>query len=135
MLTQITHTGVWVHDLDEALAFYTEKLGFDVLFDIREETWSWVVVAPAGSEIPALNLMVPGPPFMHAAAAWLVLELGAWGANSGAILATDDCRADFAALTAKGVEFQQEPMERDYGVDAAFRDPSGNSWRMTQRGR
>lgn len=133
MLTQITHTGVWVHDLDEALSFYTDKLGFKVLYDIREETWSWVVVAPAGSEVPALNLMVPGPPFMDAAAAKQVLDLVASGAISGGILATDDCRADFAALAEEGVEFQQEPMERDYGIDAAFRDPSGNSWRMTQR--
>jgi catechol 2,3-dioxygenase-like lactoylglutathione lyase family enzyme len=133
MLTQITHTGVWVHDLDEALAFYTDKLGFKVLYDIREETWSWVVVAPAGSEVPALNLMVPGPPFMDADAAKQVLDLVASGAISGGILATDDCRADFAALEEKGVEFQQQPMERDYGIDAAFRDPSGNSWRMTQR--
>lgn len=135
MLTQITHTGVWVHDLDEALAFYTDKLGFEVLYDIREETWSWVVVAPAGSAVPALNLMVPGPPFMDADAARQVLDLVASGAISGGILATDDCRADFEALTARGVEFQQEPMERDYGIDAAFRDPSGNSWRMTQRAR
>lgn len=134
MLTQITHTGVWVHDLDEALEFYTDKLGFKVLYDIREETRSWVVVAPAGSEVPALNLMVPGPPFMEADAAKQVLDLVASGAIRGGILATDDCRADFAALKARGVEFQQEPMERDYGIDAAFRDPSGNSWRMTQQG-
>jgi catechol 2,3-dioxygenase-like lactoylglutathione lyase family enzyme len=134
MLTQITHTGVWVHDIDEALEFYTEKLGFDVLFDIREETWSWVVVAPAGSEVPALILMVPGPPYMDGDKAKQVLELVASGALSGGVLATGDCRSDFEALKARGVEFQQEPMERDYGVDAAFRDPSGNSWRMTQRG-
>jgi catechol 2,3-dioxygenase-like lactoylglutathione lyase family enzyme len=134
MLTQITHTGVWVHDIDEALAFYTDQLGFEVRFDIREATWSWVVVAPPGSAAPELILMVPGPPFMDADAAKQVLELVASGALSGGILATEDCRGDFDALKARGVEFQQEPMERDYGVDAAFRDPSGNSWRMTQRG-
>jgi catechol 2,3-dioxygenase-like lactoylglutathione lyase family enzyme len=133
MLTQITHTGVWVHDIDEALAFYTDKLGFEVRFDIREEAWSWVTVGPPGSEAPEVILMVPGPPFMDADTAGQVLELVASGALSGGIIATEDCRADFAALRARGVEFQQEPMERDYGIDAAFRDPSGNSWRMTQR--
>lgn len=133
MLTQITHTGVWVHDIDEALAFYTDKLGFEVRFDIREETWSWVVVAPPGSSTPELILMVPGPPFMDGDTAKQVLELVASGALSGGIIATGDCRADFESLRSRGVEFQQEPMERDYGVDAAFRDPSGNSWRMTQQ--
>lgn len=134
MLTRITHTGVWVHDLDEALDFYTSKLGFEVLYDIREPTWTWVVVAPTGSQGPALILMVPGPPFMSEEAARQVLELVGSGAISGGILATDDCRADYAELSARGVEFPQEPMERDYGVDAAFRDPSGNLWRMNQQG-
>jgi catechol 2,3-dioxygenase-like lactoylglutathione lyase family enzyme len=134
MLSQITHTGVWVHDLDEALDFYTSKLGFEVRYDIREATWSWVVVAPKGSQGPEVILGVPGPPFMDETTAERLKELVAAGALSGGILATDDCRADFEALRAKGVEFHQEPMERDYGIDAAFRDPSGNSWRMTQRG-
>jgi catechol 2,3-dioxygenase-like lactoylglutathione lyase family enzyme len=134
MLNQITHTGVWVHDIDEALAFYTSKLGWEVRYDIREPTWSWVVVAPPGSNAPELILSVPGPPFMNAGTARQVLDLVASGALSGGIIATDDCRGDYSELTARGVEFHQEPMNRDYGVDAAFRDPSGNSWRMTERG-
>src|SRR5437868_4566785 len=129
MLSQITHTGVWVHDIDEALAFYTSKLGFEVRSDIRESTWSWVLVAPAGSQAPELILSVPGPPFMDESTAEQVKQLVASGALSGGILATADCRADFEELKARGVEFHQEPMDRDYGVDAAFRDPSGNSWR------
>jgi catechol 2,3-dioxygenase-like lactoylglutathione lyase family enzyme len=133
MLNQITHTGVWVHDIDEALEFYTSKLGFEVRHDIREPTWSWVVVAPPGSSAPELMLTVPGPPFMDAVTAEQVLALVASGALNGGILATDDCRGDFEALSAAGVEFHQAPMERSYGVDAAFRDPSGNSWRITQR--
>jgi catechol 2,3-dioxygenase-like lactoylglutathione lyase family enzyme len=133
MLNQITHTGVWVHDIDEALAFYTSKLGFEVRYDIREESWSWVVVAPPGSTTPELWLGVPGPPFMDSSTAAHVLELVASGALNGGILATDDCRADYEELRARGVEFHQEPVERQYGIDAAFRDPSGNSWRMTQR--
>lgn len=134
MLTRITHTGVWVHDLDEALDFYASKLGFEVLYDLREETWTWVVVAPAGSQSPALMLMVPGPPFMTEDAARQVLELVGTGAIGGGILATDNCRADYEALSARGVEFQQKPIDRNYGVEAAFRDPSGNLWRMNQRG-
>jgi catechol 2,3-dioxygenase-like lactoylglutathione lyase family enzyme len=133
MLNRITHTGVWVHDIDEALAFYTDKLGFEVRHDIREPDWSWVVLAPPASVEPELILSVPGPPFMDPATAERVLELVASGALSGGILATDDCRADFESLRARGVEFHQAPMERQYGIDAAFRDPSGNSWRMTER--
>jgi catechol 2,3-dioxygenase-like lactoylglutathione lyase family enzyme len=133
MLSHITHTGIWVHDIDEALDFYTSTLGFEVRHDIRESTWSWVVVAPKGSPAPELILSVPGPPFMDEATGERLTELVASGALSGGILATEDCRADFKALRARGVEFHQEPMERDYGIDAAFRDPSGNSWRMTQR--
>jgi len=91
-------------------------------------------VAPPGSEAPEIILMVPGPPYMDDGAAKQLLELVASGAfMATGILATEDRRADFAVLKARGVEFQQEPMERDYGIDAAFRDPSGNSWRMTQR--
>jgi catechol 2,3-dioxygenase-like lactoylglutathione lyase family enzyme len=133
MLTQITHAGVWVHDIDEALAFYVGKLGWEVRYDIREETWSWVVVAPPGSTAPELVLSVPGPPFMDEETAAHVRELVGAGALSGGIVATGDCRADYEALKARGVEFHQEPMEREYGIDAAFRDPSGNSWRMTER--
>jgi catechol 2,3-dioxygenase-like lactoylglutathione lyase family enzyme len=133
MLNQITHSGVWVHDVDEALDFYTLKLGFEVRYDIREPTWSWTVVAPPGSDGPELMLSKPGPPFMDGDTASRVLELVASGALNGGILATDDCRGDFERLSAIGVEFHQAPMERSYGIDAAFRDPSGNSWRMTQR--
>jgi catechol 2,3-dioxygenase-like lactoylglutathione lyase family enzyme len=133
MLTRITQTGVWVHDLDQALDFYTAKLGFEVRYDIREASWSWVVVAPPGSDGPELTLSVPGPPFMSADTARQVLELIASGAITGGILATDDCRGDYGTLSARGVEFPQEPMGRSYGVDAAFRDPTGNLWRITQR--
>jgi catechol 2,3-dioxygenase-like lactoylglutathione lyase family enzyme len=133
MLNRITHSGVWVHDVDEALDFYTSKLGFEVRYDIRESTWAWTVVAPPGSDGPELMLSKPGPPFMDEDTASRVLELVASGALNGGILATDNCRGDFKRLSAIGVDFHQAPMERSYGIDAAFRDPSGNSWRMTQR--
>ena len=133
MLGRITHTGVFVHDIDEALAFYTEKLGFEVRYDIREETWSWVVVAPPVPDGPELILSLPGPPFVDEETGQKLLDLAAAGALSGGILRTDDCRGDYEVLKARGVEFHQEQMERDYGIDAAFRDPTGNSWRMTQR--
>jgi catechol 2,3-dioxygenase-like lactoylglutathione lyase family enzyme len=133
MLTDITHTGIWVHDLDEALSFYTTKLAFEVRHDIRQPGWSWVVVGPAGSHGAELMLNVPGPPLIAADTARRVLELVAAGVIGGGILASDDCYGDFTALKARGVEFHQEPIEREYGIDAAFRDPSGNGWRITQR--
>ncbi|MEA2197727.1 MAG: hypothetical protein QOJ25_1778 [Solirubrobacteraceae bacterium] len=91
------------------------------------------VVAPPGSDGAELMLNRPGPPFMDEETGGRVLGLVAAGAIGGGIIATDDCRGDFEALRARGVEFYQEPMEREYGIDAAFRDPSGNSWRITER--
>lgn len=133
MLNRITHTGIFVHDIDEALDFYTAKLGFEVRYDIRDAKWSWVVVAPPGSDGPELILSVPGPPLVDKETGRYLLELAATGAFSAGIIQTDDCRGDFRALSARGVQFYQEPIERAFGVDAAFRDPTGNSWRMTER--
>ena len=122
MRTRISHAGVWVRDLAEALDFYTSKLGFEVRYDIREAEWTWVVVAPPDSEGPELILAVPGQPLMNDDTAGRLLDLLASGAMSAGILATDDCRADYQALSPRGVEFAQEPAERD-GIDATFRDP------------
>jgi uncharacterized glyoxalase superfamily protein PhnB len=125
---------LWVHDQDEALAFYRDKLGFDAGTDVTMEGFRWVTVSPPGQDIE-ISLISPEQSPLGPEITGKVRDVLAAGAMSGAILHTDDCRATFEELSAKGVEFTQEPNERFYGVDAGFRDPSGNSWRLVQPAR
>ena len=93
---KIANAHLWVHDQEEALAFYTEKLGMEIRADVslpEMGDFRWLTVSPPGQ---------------------------------------DDCQADYEALRARGVEFSETPEERPYGIDAGFRDPSGNSIRLTE---
>lgn len=135
MLDAMSHVGVWVRDQDEAKAFYTEKLGFEERQDARLgelDGYRWLTVGLAGQ--PELNLILsrPGPPAMDPQAAEQVLSLVAKGAMGGGIFRTEDCRATCQELEARGLELAQQPDERFYGIDASFRDPSGNLWRIVQ---
>jgi uncharacterized glyoxalase superfamily protein PhnB len=127
---------VWVHDQDEALDFYTKKLGFEVRSDVTVPelgNFRWLTVSPPGQEDVAITLMaIPGPPVMDEATAAQVRELMAKGFAGTVFLTTDDAKASFEELRARGVEFTEEPEERPYGIDSGFRDPSGNSFRLTQ---
>ena len=135
-MLRITHAQVWVHDQDEALAYYTDKLGMEVREDVSLPElggFRWLSVGPPSQPDVALVLMlVPGPPVFDEDTAAKVREITAKGAASGIFFATDDCRATYEELKARGVEFTEEPTERPYGIDAGFRDPSGNSFRMLQ---
>ena len=136
MLTQLTHVNQWVHNQEEALAFYTETLGMELRDDVTLPelgNFRWLTVGPAGQPDVAIALMaVPGPPVFDLETAEQLRALVAKGAAGGLFFATDDCRATYEALKSRGVEFSQEPMERPYGIDAAFRDPSGNQIRILQ---
>jgi catechol 2,3-dioxygenase-like lactoylglutathione lyase family enzyme len=135
MLEAISHVGVWVHDQDEAKAFYTEKLGFEVREDLTLDQlggYRWLTVGPPGQADVNVILSRPGPPAFDAETGDQLLALVAKGAMGPGILRTDDCRATCEELKARGVELVQEPDERFYGVDAAVRDPSGNVWRIVQ---
>jgi catechol 2,3-dioxygenase-like lactoylglutathione lyase family enzyme len=136
MPQQISHVGVWVHDQDEAKAFYTQKVGFEVREDATLDElggYRWLTVGPPGQ--PELNLILsrPGPPAVDRETADQVLALVARGAMGGGILRADDCRATCRELEARGVELAEQPVERFYGVDASFLDPSGNIWRVVQQ--
>ena len=132
----IATTQVWVNDQDEALEFYTEKLGMRVRADITLPElgdFRWLTVSPAGQEDIAIVLMaVPGPPVFDEDTATAIRELTAKGAAGSVFLVTDDVYADYEALKSRGVEFVDPPEERPYGIDCGFRDPSGNSLRLTQ---
>jgi catechol 2,3-dioxygenase-like lactoylglutathione lyase family enzyme len=131
----VSHHGVRVRDQDEAKAFYTEKLGLEVRQDATLDElggYRWLTVGAPGQ--PELNLILerPGPPALDEETAEQVLALVAKGAIGAGILNTDDCRATCRELEARGVELTQQPEERFYGIDASFRDPSGNQWRVVQ---
>jgi uncharacterized glyoxalase superfamily protein PhnB len=135
-MIRIATTQVWVHDQEEALAFYTQKLGMEVRSDVSFPElgdFRWLTVGPAGQTDVAIVLMaIPGPPIMDAETADQVRALMAKGFAGTVFLATDDCRASYEELKGRGVEFTEEPEERPYGIDSGFRDPSGNSIRLTQ---
>jgi predicted enzyme related to lactoylglutathione lyase len=135
-MISIANTQLWVHDQDEALAFYTEKLGMEVRADVTMEElgdFRWLTVGPPGQPGFAIVLMaIPGPPVMDADTADEVRSLMAKGFAGTVFLTTEDCRASYDELRARGVEFVEQPEERPYGIDAGFRDPSGNHFRLTQ---
>ena len=135
-MMKIGFTQLWVHDQDEALAFYTQKLGWEVRADVTVPEmgdFRWLAVGPAGQPDIAVVLMaVPGAPVMDEATRADVLELMGKGFAGAVFLTTDDVYADYEQLTARGVEFSEKPEERPYGIDSGFRDPSGNSFRLTQ---
>lgn len=133
---RVGNVQVWVHDQDEALEFYTTKLGMEVRSDVTMPEmgdFRWLTVAPAGQDDFAIVLMaIPGPPVFDAETEQQIRTLLAKGGVSAVFLVTDDCRKDYEDLVARGVEFQEPPEERPYGIDAGFRDPSGNNFRLTE---
>jgi uncharacterized glyoxalase superfamily protein PhnB len=135
MLDKLTTVNVWVNDQDEALEFYTKKLGMEVRDDVTVPemgNFRWLTVAPPKSEVALALMTVPGPPVFDQETSDQLKSLVAKGAAGGLFFATDDCRGTYEELKAKGVEFSQEPTEQPYGLDAGFRDSSGNSMRMMQ---
>ncbi len=135
-MIKIANAQLWVHDQDEALEFYTQKLGMEVRADVtlaEMGNFRWLTVGPAGQPDFAIVLMaIPGPPVMDAGTAEQVRTLMAKGFAGTVFLTTDDCQASYEELKARGVEFTEQPEDRPYGIDSGFRDPSGNSLRLTQ---
>jgi catechol 2,3-dioxygenase-like lactoylglutathione lyase family enzyme len=135
MLEAISHVAVWVRDQDEAKAFYTEKLGFEVRQDSTLEEmggYRWLTVGPPDQPDVNIILSRPGPPAADPESAEQLLALLAKGAMGPGIIRTEDCRATCRELEGRGVELAQQPEERFYGVDASVRDPSGNLWRIVE---
>ena len=135
-MIRLNSAQLWVHDQDEALAFYTGKLGWEVRSDATIPelgNFRWLTVGPAGQPDIAVTLMaIPGPPVMDPATAEQVRTLMAKGFAGTIFLTTDDAQASYEELKGRGVEFTEPPEERPYGIDSGFRDPSGNSFRLTQ---
>ena len=122
--------GIYVRDQEEARAFYVDKVGFVVHTDVKNGPFRWLTVQHPDQPDFQLGLALPGPPVHDAATAQTLQELVAKGAMPPLVLMVDDCRAAYARMCAAGVEFTQEPIERFGTMDAGFRDPSGNGWKM-----
>lgn len=128
----IAVVGLYVRDQDEALTFYTEKVGFRVHTDVRNGSYRWLTVQHPEQPSFQLGLAVPDAPVVDADSAQAIRALVAKGAMAALVLEVDDVNATYAAMKARGVEFTQEPVTRFGSVDASFRDPSGNGWKLVQ---
>jgi uncharacterized glyoxalase superfamily protein PhnB len=135
-MIKIANAQLWVHDQDEALAFWTEKVGMEVQADVtlpEMGDFRWLTVGPPGQEDVSIVLMaIPGPPVMDEETAGQVRDLMSKGFAGTVFLTTEDCQASYEELKGRGVEFSEAPEKRPYGIDSGFRDPSGNSVRLTQ---
>jgi uncharacterized glyoxalase superfamily protein PhnB len=135
-MIKIANAQLWVHDQDEALAFYTEKVGMEVRADVTVPelgNFRWLTVGLPGQDDPSIVLMaIPGPPVMDSETAEQVKTLMGKGFAGTIFLTTDDCQASYEELKGRGIDFTEQPEERPYGIDSAFRDPSGNHIRLTQ---
>jgi len=133
---KIANAQLWVHDQEEALAFWTEKVGMEVRADVtlaEMDGFRWLTVGPPGQEDVSIVLMaIPGAPVMDEETAAQVREVMGKGFAGTVFLTTDDCQASYEELAARGVEFTETPQERPYGIDCGFRDPSGNNFRLSQ---
>ena len=135
MLKRLTHVQVWVHDQDEALAFYTEKLGMELREDVTVPemgNFRWLSVGLPGQDGAITLMAIPGPPVFDDETRTHIQTLLSKGASGGLFFSTDDAQKAYEELKSRGVDFTQEPTEQPYGIDAGFRDASGNHFRMAQ---
>jgi predicted enzyme related to lactoylglutathione lyase len=135
-MIKLANAHLWVHDQDEALAFYTDKIGWEIRSDVTMPEmgdFRWLSVGPPSQPDIAVVLMaIPGPPMFEPETTEQIKSLMAKGCAGSIFLTTDDCQASYEELKARGVEFSEPPEERPYGIDSGFHDPSGNSIRLTQ---
>jgi catechol 2,3-dioxygenase-like lactoylglutathione lyase family enzyme len=132
---EMANAQVWVHDQDEALEFWTKKVGFELRSDITMPElgdFRWLTVGAPGQDVSLTLMAIPGPPVMDEDTKKKVEELMAKGFAGTVFLMSDDVQAAYEELKGRGVEFTEEPSERPYGIDSAFRDPSGNAIRLAQ---
>ena len=133
---KIANAQLWVHDQDEALGFWRDKVGMEVRADVTLPElgdFRWLAVGPPGQEDVSIVLMaIPGAPIMDEETRSQVAALMAKGFAGTVFLTTDDVKSAYEELKGRGVEFTDPLEERPYGIDSGFRDPSGNSVRIAQ---
>jgi uncharacterized glyoxalase superfamily protein PhnB len=134
-MIKLANAQLWVHDQEEALAFYTEKVGMEVRADVtlpELDDFRWLTVGMPGQDVSIALMAIPGAPVMDEETGKQVRDLVSKGFAGTVFLETDDCQASYEELRGRGVEFTEAPEERPYGIDSGFRDPSGNSLRLTE---
>ena len=133
-MIKIANTQLWVHDQEEALAFWTGNVGMEVRADVTLPElgdFRWLAVgAPGQGDFSIALLAIPGPPVMDDETKKQVEDLMAKGFSGSVFLNTEDVQAAYEELKGRGVEFTEAPSERPYGIDSEFRDPSGNTIRL-----
>ena len=133
MIKGFSHVGLWVTDQDRALAFYTEKLGYRVSTDADMGGARWLTVTHPDQPDIEVILGRPGPPMLSEEDGEVIRKLLAKGSLGGGVMRCDDIRETYKELSAKGVEFTQEPTERPYGIEALFRDSEGNWFSLGEK--
>ena len=135
MIQKMSHISLYVTDQDAAHDFYVNKLGFEVRIDQTMDTgFRWLTVGPKGQPELDIVLMKLAPsPHLDSEGVELLQKLIAKGAFGAGVFETADCQKTYEDLSAKGVEFSSPPTDRFYGIEALFRDNSGNWFSLTQR--
>ncbi len=134
-MIKLANAQLWVQDQEEALAFYTEKVGMEIRADVtlpELADFRWLTVGMPDQDVSIVLMAIPGPPVMDPETAEQVHDLMSKGFAGTVFLETDDCQASYEELKGRGVEFTEAPEKRPYGIDSGFRDPSGNSLRLTE---
>jgi len=134
MIQRMSHTPIYVLDQERARAFYTEMLGFEVRTDVSMGSFRWLTVSPPGqTDLEIILMPLSQSPAMDPASLAVLRGLVEAGKMGAAVYETKDCRKTYEQLKARGVKFSSEPSERPYGIEAVFRDDSGNWFSLTQR--
>ncbi len=133
MIKRLSHMTIWVLDQERALAFYTEKLGFEVRSDMRLGDFRWLTVGvPGQPDLEMVLMQVRASPMMDEGLADKLRELVLAGKLGAGVFNVDDCHATYEVLRSRGVEFERPPQEQPYGIEAMLKDDSGNWFSMTQ---
>jgi catechol 2,3-dioxygenase-like lactoylglutathione lyase family enzyme len=140
MITKLSHFLLFVLDQDSAKEFYTEKLGFEVRTDFQmgegfEDGGSgfrWLTVSPP-DQPDVVVILADTAMGNDEQTAKQLRALVAKGALGATVFDTDDCQKTYEELSGRGVVFTSEPAERPYGIEAVFRDDSGNTFSLTER--
>jgi predicted enzyme related to lactoylglutathione lyase len=136
VISKLSYSNIWVDDQEEALTFWVDKVGLELREDVTMPemgNFRWLTVGVPGQDCGLVLMSVPGAPVFEAETVAQLKAVISKGAAGGVFFETDDCRATYEQMRSRGVEFTQEPFERPYGIDAGFRDPSGNHHRLTER--
>jgi uncharacterized glyoxalase superfamily protein PhnB len=132
-MVKVANAQLWVHDQDEALEFWTKKVGFEVRQDITMEElggFRWLSVGAPGQDLSIALMAIPGPPVLDEDSKKQLEDVMAKGFAGTVFLTADDVQASYEELKGRGVEFTEAPAEQPYGIDSEFRDPSGNKFRL-----